>query len=112
MGVVDRRLPSNLGLRPLLLRFEDRAMSSGGRHRSGVACRPRTLPSLATGTLQAPQTCSCSNETLWDVPVLDVAGEPDHRYPGVRLCAVCDMGYAMPRFGGDPAELRRDGLIS
>lgn len=74
----------------LFKRFGEHARQRGARHRTGEVCRASGIPEIGA------ESQGCGGESKFDLPATGAFAKDG---PAV-ICAVCDQGYKMPRYGG------------
>lgn len=102
-------MPENrLQLTALLSRFAATAARTvGARHLEGEICEPRPLPPPKgqENRIRPAQTQGCGGETKFELPVTGTEGS-DLKHPqGATVCAVDDMAYMFPRYGGNEPSI-------
>jgi len=97
--------PSRFQLTPLLSRFAAAAAQEvGARHREGDICRERVIEPPPGSRVRPAYTTGCRGESKFELPVTGDEGEDLKRPEPAIVCAVDDMAYEFPRYGGSRAE--------
>lgn len=98
-------MPENkLQLTALLSRFAAAASREvGARHLEDDICRSREVPAPPGSKVRAAYTTGCGGETKFALPVTGTQGGDLRKHDAAIVCAVDDMAYEFPRYGGGAA---------
>lgn len=94
-------MANRLQLTSLLSRFAAAASREvGARHLEDNICRSREIAPPPGSKVRPAYTTGCGGETKFALPVTGDQGGDLRKHDPAVVCAVDDMAYEFPRYGG------------